>query len=137
MKEAFPIAVEAALLVGDIGRAEELLASAEAMGYGLVPQSVRAQTMRFRARLAAVSGDADRADGVYRRATGLLRELATPFPMAVALLEHAELLAEARRGVDAEAILAEARAVFARLGAVPWLDRADRVAALTGDQIAS
>jgi hypothetical protein len=93
--------------------------------------------MRFRARMAAIAGDADRADGLYRRATGLLRELATPFPMAVALLEHAELLAEAGRGVDGEPILAEARAVFARLGAVPWLDRSDRVAALRGDQIAS
>ncbi len=57
------------------------------------PKSVRAQAMRFRARMAAAAGDADRADRLFRGAAGLLRELATPFPMAVAMLEHAEWLA--------------------------------------------
>ena len=77
--------------------------------------------------MAAASGDAERADGCSAARQALLRELATPFPMAVVLLEHAEWLAEAGSGDDAEAILAEARAVFERLGAVPWLERAARV----------
>jgi hypothetical protein len=139
VKEAFPIAVDAALLVGDTARAEGLLASAEAMGHGLVPQSVRAQAMRFRARMAAAGGDADRADRLFRGAAGLLRELATPFPMAVALLEHAEWMAAAADGHarEADAGLAEARAVFERLRATPWLERAARVLATSGDAVAS
>jgi class 3 adenylate cyclase/tetratricopeptide (TPR) repeat protein len=136
VKEAFSIAVDAALRVGDTGRADELLASAEAMGYGLVPQSLRAQATRFRARMAAAAGDADRADRLFRGAAGLLRELATPFPMAVALLEHAEWLTAVGEGPDAEPILSEARTVFALLRAEPWLALIDALSAATGDRIA-
>ena len=93
--------------------------------------------MRFRARMAAAAGDDDRADRLFRGAASLLRELATPFPMAVVTVEHAEWLAERGRGDEIEPRLAEARAVFARLRATPWLERAERISATTGSQIAS
>jgi hypothetical protein len=58
--------------------------------------------------------------------------------MAVALLEHAEWMAAADgHAREADAGLAEARAVFERLLAAPWLERAARVLATSGDAVAS
>ena len=136
VKEAFPLTVEPALRLGDPARAEELLVSVESVGHGLTAPSVRAQALRFRARMAVGSGDADRADRLFRGAAALMRELATPFPMAVVLLEHAEWLAAAGAAADAEPLRAEARAVFDRLRAAPWLARADAIGAAAGDRIA-
>ena len=52
-----------------------------------------------------------------------------PFYLAVSELEHAEWLAEQGRAEEAEPLLAEAREIFERLGATPWLERADRAGA--------
>ena len=136
IKETFAVAVEAALALGDRTRAEELVADVESIRSG-TPQSMRAQAMRFRARMAAAAGDDDRADRLFRGAASLQRELATPFPMAVVVVEHSEWLAERGRGDEIEPRLAEAQAVFARLRATPWLERAERISATTGSQIAS
>jgi tetratricopeptide (TPR) repeat protein len=136
VKELLPIAADAALALGAIGATDELLTSMENLRGGMIPQSMRAQTMRFRARLAAVGGDAERAERLFRGAAALMRELATPFPMAVVLLEHAEWLAAAGATDDAEPLLAEARAVFEGLRAAPWAARAERILARAGDRIA-
>jgi class 3 adenylate cyclase/tetratricopeptide (TPR) repeat protein len=124
MKEAFVQAVEAALAVPDIDAAEQLVSMVESMRPGAYPQSMRAQSLRCRARLASLAGDSERADQLFRQSTSLLRELAMPFAMAVALLEHSQLLLVSADGADEAApLLEEARDVFERLGAVPWLDR--------------
>jgi hypothetical protein len=39
-------------------------------------------------------------------------------------LEHAERLAEQGRAAEAEPLLADARQIFERLEAMPWLERA-------------
>ena len=46
-------------------------------------------------------GDGEQAERLFRGAAGLFRELATPFPMAVTLLEHAEWLVAQGRGDEA------------------------------------
>jgi class 3 adenylate cyclase/tetratricopeptide (TPR) repeat protein len=137
MKEAFAIAVDAALRLGDRARAEALLETVEPPGRGTIPPLTRANAMRFRARLAADAADLERADRLFRGAAALMRELATPFPMAVTMLDHAEVLVGAGDPAGAEPLVAEARSVFAGLGAVPWIERADRLAALAGDRVAS
>ena len=83
MKEAFPIGGRGGARSRryDPGRASCSQTSSRC-GRGM-PQSVRAQAMRFRARMAAADGDEERADRLFRGAASLLRELATPFPMAV------------------------------------------------------
>jgi hypothetical protein len=53
------------------------------------------------------------------------------------MLEHAELLVGTGDAAAAEPIVAEARSVFERLRAAPWVDRAGRVAAGAGDRVAS
>jgi class 3 adenylate cyclase/tetratricopeptide (TPR) repeat protein len=137
VKEAFAIAVRAAIAAGDRTRAEALVRTAESAGHATIPPLVRAHAMRFRAQLQADAGDLERGDRLFRGAAALMRELATPFPMAVTMLDHAEVLLGAGDPDTAEPLVAEARSVFADLGAVPWIERADRLAALAGDRVAS
>jgi hypothetical protein len=69
-----------------------------------------------------------RADDLFKGAAGLFRELAVPFYMAVTQLEHGEWLAGEGRSPEAEPLLAEAREIFERLEAGPWVERAARAA---------
>jgi hypothetical protein len=106
--------------LGEQAKTEELLAVVENRPVGLRPPFLDAQAHRFRARLA---GDDPSADRFFTAAAAQLRELELPFYLAVVRVEHGEwLIAQGRRG-DAEAFLAEAEEIFARLGATPWLER--------------
>jgi hypothetical protein len=123
IKEAFVTAVEAAFALGDDRKVEGLLATVEALPPGGLPQFLRAHASRFRARLGS-----DRVEDLFKGAAGLFRELAVPFYLAVTELEHAEWLLEQGRAEEAEPLLAEAREIFERLDARPWLERAAGVA---------
>jgi class 3 adenylate cyclase/tetratricopeptide (TPR) repeat protein len=123
-KQSFVTAVDAALELGDLGKAEELLAVVEALPSGSSSRFLQAQSARFRARLAALRGDADEAERGFKGSTGLFRELALPFYLGVTQLEHGEWLATQGRVEEAEPLLAEAREVFERLQARSWLERA-------------
>jgi thermostable 8-oxoguanine DNA glycosylase len=63
----------------------------------------------------------------YRAAAGLLREVGLQFDLAVVLLEQAEWLAAEGRIEEAEPFAAEAREIFERLRAAPYLERLDRL----------
>ncbi len=132
MKESFVIAGEAALALGHDGKLAELLDAVEALPPGRRTRFLQAQTLRFRARLA---GDGDLADAErgFTEAAALFREIGMPFYLAVVQLEHAELLAASDRAEDCGPFLVEAREIFERLRATPWLERLDalRVGAVT------
>jgi class 3 adenylate cyclase/tetratricopeptide (TPR) repeat protein len=119
-KAAWGEACEAAFDLGDLEQAEELL-----VGFEQLPPSERtpllvAQGARFRGRLCSLRGDRENAAEFFAWAVVCFRELQTPYYLAIALLEQAEL------GVDDPApLLAEAREIFERLGARPWLERVD------------
>jgi class 3 adenylate cyclase/tetratricopeptide (TPR) repeat protein len=103
-------ALEAALALGDSTKAEELFAFVD----GLVP-SRRSPFLEVHAqRLRARTAD-DRAG--LEAAARRFRELETPFWTAVTLLELAELTGD-------DEPRAEARGIFERLEARPWLERA-------------
>ncbi|HEX6763703.1 MAG TPA: adenylate/guanylate cyclase domain-containing protein [Gaiellaceae bacterium] len=125
VKEAWSIAVDAALALRDREQAERLLADVEGLAPGVSSQFLQAQATRFRARL----GPPD-ADRLFRLAAGLFRELAMPFFLGVTLLEQAEALFAAGQADDAAPALDEAVAIFDRLGARPWLARAAEANAL-------
>jgi class 3 adenylate cyclase/tetratricopeptide (TPR) repeat protein len=125
IKESYVIALEAALELGDQTKAEELVAVVDALPPGLYPQFLRAHSSRFRARLAAREGRSERIDDLFKGAAGLFRELAMPFYLAVTQLEYGEWLAGQGRPDEAEPLLGEAREVFERLEAQPWLVRVD------------
>ena len=56
----------------------------------------------------------------------MFREHGLTFLLAITQLEHGEWLAGQGRADDAGALLAEAREIFERLEATPWLERAGR-----------
>jgi tetratricopeptide (TPR) repeat protein len=123
VKESFVVAVEAALALEDLSRADALLTVVEALPAGAATPFLHAQSSRFRARLASRRGDADEAERLFKRATGAFRELGIPFYLAVSLLEQGEWLGSRNRADEAEPPLAEARDVFESLQARPWLER--------------
>jgi len=73
-----------------------------------------------------MAGDAAGLDDAAR----LFGELEIPFSRGVTLLEHAEL-------TGSEAPRAEAREIFERLGASPWLERASEAAPQDESQISA
>ena len=111
VKQGLVWAVESALALGERGRADELLATVEALPPGLRAPFLEAQTHRFRARM---SND----EAGFKSAAAGFREYDIPFWLAVTLLEHGELTGDA-------ALLDEAREIFERLEATPWLERVD------------
>jgi hypothetical protein len=123
------IALEAAFALSDKAKMDELLAIVEELPPGELTPALRSLGARFAARRAALDGDAETANAGMVAATAILREMELPFHLGVVLLEHAELLAAEGRQDDAEPLLSEARTIFERLRATPWLERLDRVVA--------
>ena len=121
MKVAVGEALEASFALGD-QRIREHLAALDATQPGGLTPLLRAQQARFRARLAGTHDPQAETD--FAAAEDIFRRLETPFHLAVTLIEHAELLRDRDRPDDAEPLLAEAREIFERLHAKPWLDRA-------------
>ncbi len=109
VKQGIVEAVESALALGDKAKAEEVLALVETVPPGTRPPYLDAQAKRFRARMA---GD----PAGYEAAAAGFHALEIPFWLAVTLLEHGEL-------TGSEESLDEAREIFERLEATPWLER--------------
>jgi class 3 adenylate cyclase/tetratricopeptide (TPR) repeat protein len=123
VKAGFVWAVEAAFALADLGKVEELLVAVEQLPPGQRPPFLQAQAMRMRARLVAARGERDGVEAGFRAAAGMFRELGIPFWLAVTLLEYGEWLAKDEDARRAEPLITEARAIFERLGAQPWLER--------------
>jgi class 3 adenylate cyclase/tetratricopeptide (TPR) repeat protein len=121
-------AVEAALALPDLDRADELLGIAESLDPGEVTPFLQAHTSRLRARLDAARAVDERVDERFLTAAGIFREFDCVFYLAVTQLEHAEWLEAQGRVEDAQSLLVEAHETFAGLQATPWLERADRAA---------
>ncbi|MGN6170211.1 MAG: ATP-binding protein [Solirubrobacteraceae bacterium] len=121
----FAEVVECAFAAGESDVVEELVRAVDGLKPAQLLPLLDAEAARARARLAAHADDYDDADHHFRRAIALFRELETPFFLARAQLEYAELLSRAGRGAkEAERLREEAAAVFESLGAKPWLARA-------------
>jgi class 3 adenylate cyclase/tetratricopeptide (TPR) repeat protein len=124
IKRVLVEALEAGFALGDLEKVEELLGRVEALLPGEVTPLLRAQRLRFRARLDAARGQDDNVDDAFRSSSALFREYDFAFYLAVTQLEHAEWLTAQGRDDDAEPLLAEASETFERLEARPWLERA-------------
>jgi hypothetical protein len=103
------VALDVAFELRDGDTLERLLGRIESVPPGTRPPLLDGHARRLRAR-----SDGD-PDG-FAAAVDVYRRIDTPFFVAVALLELGELTGDA-------APLAEAREIFARLRATPWLAR--------------
>jgi class 3 adenylate cyclase/tetratricopeptide (TPR) repeat protein len=121
VKQALVEGVEAALALGDVATAECFLQPEEDVPVGRRSPYLEAQVRRFQAR---IDGPGDEADENFRRAAATLRELGLTFWLGVALVEHSESLLASGRDDEAEPLRSEAREIFARLEATPWVERA-------------
>ena len=120
VKQGLVEAIEAALALGEQERAAELVATIDAIPPGLRPPYLRAQADRFRALLADSDGSAASS---FQAAEAGFREIGVVFWQAVTQLQHGEWFVAHRRASDAAPLLAEAREIFERLAATPWLGR--------------
>jgi len=127
-------ACEAAIDFGDLEATERLLAVPESLAPGETTPMLEGQTWRLRARLEAARGDDERVHQRFSAAASRFQEFGFVFYEAVTMLEHAEWLLKQGRTEEAEPLLHDARAIFDRLDAVPWLERLD--AARAGPQAA-
>jgi tetratricopeptide (TPR) repeat protein len=126
VKESFVIAVDSALEMGDREKAEDLLGLIEDLPAGLKPRFLKAQALRFRARLAEWATDPGVVEERFQQAIELFRKIEMPFYLAISALEFGEWLTTQSRATAAEPLLTEARGIFEGLGARPWLERLER-----------
>jgi hypothetical protein len=115
-----------ALQVGDTTSAERALTRMTPSGGGAAEADVEA----LRAGIAARQGRIDDAVAGYRAALAIYREMGLRFDLAMAGLDMAAFLGPDTPAVKAAA--AEARAIFADLGARPVIARLDRLMAAAG-----
>jgi hypothetical protein len=113
--------------MGDIAKVEELLDMVRSLPPGRRTPFLEAHSSRLGARLSALRDDGGDVASGFKGAIGLFREIGVPFWMAVTLLEHGEWLRGQDRADDATTSLTEAREIFERLEARPWLERLERV----------
>jgi tetratricopeptide (TPR) repeat protein len=124
MKRAIANGVAAALELRDIASAESMLEVVRTASPGLVTPSLRAHAARLGSRVSAQRGQNDLVEAGFTAAIAEFRDIAMPFELGVTLLELAEWLDGQDRHEDATAFGLESLALFERLRARPWLDRA-------------
>jgi tetratricopeptide (TPR) repeat protein len=122
----WPMACDNALTSGHVAEATRLIDWLDEHPPGHIPPVLRAEQQRIRARLLAVTAD-PRTSSAFTAALGALRDLGSPYHLAVGLLDQAEFLMAGDHSVADSPIVGEARAIAARLGARPLLDRVDRL----------
>jgi hypothetical protein len=124
-REGFVAAASSAMALGDTAAAENLLEMIDHLPRGKVPQYLHAHAARLRAQLAAQRANEAGAEAGFKRASSTFRELGIPFWIGVTLLEYGEWLVSQGRDGEAMALISEAREIFERLEATPWLERVD------------
>jgi predicted ATPase/class 3 adenylate cyclase len=127
--DALAEAVVAALALDDADLAERLLARSKDLRRVDRTHYVEAHLARLGGLLAGSDGRLDQAEQSLKGASARFRELGVPFLLAVSLLELGEVLLDEQQAGEAAPVLAEAREIFERLRAAPWLERVDRLGA--------
>jgi tetratricopeptide (TPR) repeat protein len=122
-REAYLEAGHAALALGDEATVQQLVEYVAGLPPAMRSPLLRAAADRFAGLLAFRRGDLREADARLSAGIREIRTVESPFNLAQMLLERAEILA-AGEETDVAPLISEARAIFARLGATPWLERA-------------
>ena len=123
---AFASAVDSAFAMEDLGKVEHVLGELSGLRRGEVWPSLLALGERTSARLAAARAEPGGAERGFTRAIALFREMGMPYWLGATLTECAEWLMELGRAEEAGPMFEEARGIFERLDARPWLERLGR-----------
>ena len=114
---------EALIDVGEIDRAEEVVARMEARARALPRPWINAVSKRSRGLLLSARGDLDASAAVMHEAVELHEGLTMPFERGRTLLALGQVLRRSNERRAARAALEEALATFTKLGVQPWADR--------------
>lgn len=118
-------AIEAAVAVGDLSRAEALAARFEERAVrSRIPWSL-AVSARCRGLVLAARGEMTDAAEALDRSLAAHEDCPAPFDRARTLLVGGQVSRRLKRKREARTALEEALAIFRRLGAEPWADRAE------------
>jgi class 3 adenylate cyclase/tetratricopeptide (TPR) repeat protein len=128
VRDSWPATLSAALALGRLEEARELLTLLDQRPPGHIPPYLSAQLVRSQALLAAAGGDHDEVEDALTRAISQMRELGYPYWLAVTQTDLAEWLIGQSRREEAEPLLEEAMDTFRSLRAAPALARAQSVA---------
>jgi class 3 adenylate cyclase/predicted ATPase len=127
IRVCWPAATRAALAIGDLAAADELVAVFDDVLPGRLPPVVRAERTLVQARLALVRGE-ESAGARLESAIDSMRKSSPPHLLAHALLDQASHLLSQGDGAAAAVPVAEARDIAERLGCRPVLDRIEALA---------
>jgi len=119
-----PLAVEALIGLGRLDEAAARLDPYERLARRRKRTVAIAHAEMCRALLLAAQQDLDAAVAASDRARRAFASLALPFETARALLVRGEILRRARKKAAATEAVGESLAIFERLGAALWADRA-------------
>jgi tetratricopeptide (TPR) repeat protein len=121
---SWSVAADCHLAVGDVDAAARLLEWLDGRPVGHVPPLLWAERRRIDARIRVERGDPG-AGVAMEQAVLALREVGSSYHLAVALLDHADMLTEAD-AEQAQQLADEARALAERLGAGSLSERLTR-----------
>ncbi|MFZ0173842.1 MAG: adenylate/guanylate cyclase domain-containing protein [Acidimicrobiales bacterium] len=125
---AFPIAVEAAIDLGDLDEADRLIKMLSTRPRGEVPPFLRAQITRSKALVTSARGENETVEEHLTAVEEAFAELGYPYWTARAQLDRAEWLARQGRVEESTVLAAKAAAAFEAIGAAPMLLRASLLA---------
>ena len=129
---SIPDDIESLIRLGDLDAAETLLAPVEERALRLDRAWALATVGRCRALLASARGDHDAAAEALRLALAAHERLEMPFDLARTHLVAGEVARRAKRKLAAREHVTKAQGIFARLGAAPWAERAEKELAMLG-----
>ena len=112
-----------ASLGGGHDAALQVAARVEELSSAIRSRAVESQLQRLRANAAAAAGEADAAADGYALALAHARSLGFALWLAPVLHDYGAWLVSTGRPDEAAPLLEEARALFAQMGAVTWLER--------------
>jgi tetratricopeptide (TPR) repeat protein len=130
MAELIYDAAQYASLGGDHTAALRVAEKVDALPATMLVRSVNGQLNRLRANAAAAAGRDDQAADGFAVALANARNLGYAYWLAPVLADYGTWLHSSGRADEAAPLLAEARELFERMGAVVWLRRLDAVAAV-------
>jgi tetratricopeptide (TPR) repeat protein len=128
-KAGVELALQAALAVKDVERAESVVARVGALPRGERTPELDGTIRGYGARTAARRGeDTAEIEEGFRAAERIFLEIGDPFRRAQHLLAHAEWLATTGRSDEALVVGGQAAEIFRTLRATPWIECAEKLA---------